>query len=129
MNKPPHGVSAHCRVVEVYDGDTITVEIVRRARVRLLDNWAPEVRTTDNAEKARGLAAKEFLRQLAEGKEGTIFIPTDEATTLDDVFTFGRVLGHVWVNGERKSLSERMVDEGFSTTDKPETDKPNTRAQ
>ena len=119
MKRPLHGISAHCRVVEVYDGDTLTVEIVRRARVRLLDNWSPEVRTRDAEEKARGLAAKAFLAELAEGKEGTIFIPTSEADRFDDVLTMGRVLAHVWVNGEGKSLSEIMVSRGFATTSKP----------
>ena len=51
MNQPPLGLTAQCKVLDVYDGDTVTVEVRTIARVRLLDCWAPEVRTKDVAEK------------------------------------------------------------------------------
>ena len=67
------------RVQRVYDGDTVyQVDIdqgylTHRAassvsdrveRVPLLDLWCPEIRSRDPAERARGLAAKEFAETL-----------------------------------------------------------------
>jgi len=36
-----------CAIVEVYDGDTITVRLTLDLRVRMLDCWTPEIRTRD----------------------------------------------------------------------------------
>ncbi|WP_428303893.1 thermonuclease family protein [Lacipirellula sp.] len=107
--KPSPGVSLRCQVVGVVDGDTLEVEVIRRVRVRLLDCWAPESRTTDAAEKKAGLAAKVELSAAAVGKRATLFVPTDAASRVGDVFTFDRVLGHVWVEGLAESLSEHQV--------------------
>ena len=43
-----------CTITEWYDGDTPTVEITLRIRVRLEDCWAPEV---TGRNKAQGLAS------------------------------------------------------------------------
>ena len=112
----PHLV-VPCQVVEVYDGDTVTVEFTLRARVRMLDCWAPEVRSRNADEKGRGLAAKEYLKQLAEGRRGVLTVPL-QGERLDDLFTFGRLLGHIHLTGDDESLSEQMVREGHATTTK-----------
>jgi len=116
MDCPKPGVALRCQVVKVVDGDTIEIEIVRRVRVRLLDCYAPEVRTKDNEEKVLGIASKEHLKVLAEGRWATLLIPTTGARRLEDVETFGRVLGHVWVDGETSTLSEIQVSTGHATT-------------
>lgn len=113
---PPVGLTTPCRVLEVYDGDTITVELRIPIRVRLLDCWAPEVKTKDVTEKQLGIKSREHLVSLAQGKEATMFIPFVGVERLDGVFTFGRVLAHVWVDGQ--SLSESQVEAGHATVRK-----------
>ncbi|MEM8864066.1 MAG: hypothetical protein AAGF31_00805 [Planctomycetota bacterium] len=115
-DRPSPGITARCKVIEVYDGDTLTVEITQRVRVRLLDCWAPEVRTKDDAEKALGLLSKENLATLAEGKAGVIHVPTGHADRADDVLTFGRALGWVWIDEHAVSLSRQQVAAGMAST-------------
>lgn len=115
-DEPQPGVVTRCRVVEVYDGDTVTVEIKRTVRVRLLDLWTPEVRTKDADEKRKGLAAKERMRELVEGKEVLLQIPEAKDGRIDKAFSFGRVLAWIWVDG--KDVSEVMRSEGHGTKDK-----------
>lgn len=117
-NRPPAtGWTTHARIVEVYDGDTITVEVTRRFRVRLLDCWAPEIRTRDAAEKARGLAAAAYLTELAEGKPAILHVPLD-GIDAGDAWSFGRVLGSVWIDGDDKPLAAHMRDAGHATKEK-----------
>lgn len=113
---PRPGIVSRVQVTDVYDGDTVDVTLTRRVRVRLLDCWAPEIRTHDDEEKRQGLAARNFLKEFAEGQDAILEIPTEEATGLDDVFTFGRVLGRLYVRG--KNVSAVMVQEGHATATK-----------
>lgn len=99
-----------CRVVEVWDGDTVTVELKMRARVRLLDCWAPELRD------AGGKTSRERMRQLAEGQGAILSVPLDRADRLDDVLTFGRILGRVYVKGV--DVGGQLVREGLATREK-----------
>lgn len=95
-----------CEVLEVYDGDTATVQVKINVRVRLLDCWAPELR-------AGGKASREHLKEIAPvGKEGVLQIPLGGATRLDDLFTFGRILGDVWIDGE--SVVEQQIGAGHA---------------
>lgn len=117
---PAHGWSTPCRVVAVIDGDTIDVEVKRTIRIRLLDCWSPESRTTDAAEKKRGLAAKEHLRAMAEGCDATLFVPAGPDGDVKDLTTLGRVLGQVWLvrsdgTPEAESLAEMQVKAGHAT--------------
>ena len=97
-----------CRVVEVYDGDTVTVEVTIRARVRLTDCWAPELH------EPGGIASKEYLQRLAEGKRGLLAVPLHER--LDKSFSFGRLLGKVQVGGG--DCSAAQVAAGHATATK-----------
>ena len=118
-NPPEPQWTTRCKIVEIYDGDTITIEVTRRIRVRMLRCWAPEVRTSDKEEKARGIKSRDHLRGLAQGKEGVLSIPTSGADRFDHLFTFGRVLGYIWVDGnDTRSLSEIMVEDGYATEEK-----------
>jgi micrococcal nuclease len=55
-----------CRVVDVYDGDTLTLDVdlgfnvTNRVRVRLLDIDTPEIR---GEERPEGLLAKQFVME------------------------------------------------------------------
>ena len=46
-NPPEQNLTTSAVVEEVYDGDTVVVSIQKEIRVRMLDCWAPEVRTKD----------------------------------------------------------------------------------
>jgi endonuclease YncB( thermonuclease family) len=109
----------------VIDGDTIEVEVRRVIRVRMLDCWAPESRrdrrvsqAAQTAEKQSGIASRENLRQLCEGKDVVVQIPSGEDVA--KAITMGRWLAHVWVEGDGESLSEKQVAGGFAETTKPE---------
>lgn len=111
--------TTHAQCLRVIDGDTIEVEIRRTMRVRLLDCWAPETRTTDHTEKQRGLAAKEHLRRI-EGRKVVVHVPLSDAGDVSQVSTLGRVLGYVWVPGEATSVNQQQVQFGFATFRKSE---------
>lgn len=112
---PKLGYTTKGRVVRVVDGDTVEVEIRKIVTVRLLNCWAPESRTTDKAEKAKGLAAKGEMQRLVGGGECVLHVPTGGK---ESWISLGRVLGEVWMAGEEKSLSQQMVEGGFATVEK-----------
>lgn len=117
--QPPAGVVFRGECVRVIDGDTIDVSTNVILRIRLLDCWAPESRTKDLDEKRRGLAAKQRLKELIDGKPIRVSIPTGE--TLGDSLTLGRVLGHVWIGDNDHTVNQQMVDEGHATATKQGT--------
>ena len=121
MKEPPKGITTDVKVVRVVDGDTVDVSITRTVRVRLLDCWAPETRTKDPEEKVKGYESKKYLNNLLKQvfyndiaarkrKKITLFIPADEQGELKENFSFSRVLGRLFVDGE--DVSERMVEAG-----------------
>ena len=119
---PPHGLTIDGKVLRVIDGDTIVVESRVEYHVRLLDCWAPESRTTDAAEKARGLKSKARMKELADGRSVRVFFPAGGGD-LTDAITMGRILGRVWRvddSGvpERDDLSSVMVRERLATPSK-----------
>ena len=62
----------------------------------------------------------DYLEELLAGSdELRVFIPTQEASSLKDVMTFGRVLGQLWLDAESGlSVSELMVYAGHATKEK-----------
>jgi endonuclease YncB( thermonuclease family) len=94
----------------------------------MLDCWAPESRrdprldeSRQQAEKAKGQAAKENLISLANGREVIVSVPLSADGDLAKVWTMGRVLGHVWlVDQPEKSLSVQQVEAGHATKEKRE---------
>lgn len=114
--QPRSQICVPCEVVEVYDGDTMTVRVSMDLRIRLLDCWAPEVKTKDDAEKVKGIAARNHLQKLAPvGSTAQLTIPLN-GDRLDDILTLGRVLGRVSVDG--KDLSEQQVKAGHARVSK-----------
>lgn len=101
------------KINRVIDGDTIDVDIdlgfwiTVSYRVRLKDIDAPETRTKDLAEKAEGLAAKEWLEKELS-REGEWIIET----TKED--KYGRILGTLYFVGDPVTLNERMLNEGIA---------------
>ena len=107
-------------VLRVIDGDTIDAEIdlgfdVKiKKRIRFVGINTPESRTRDLEEKARGLAAKDRVKQLLEGAN-TIKLNSH------GVGKYGRVLGELHidvVDGKEKmtleSVNELLIKEGHA---------------
>lgn len=95
-----------CKVVEVYDGDTVTVEVTIPVRVRLLGVSSPEIR---GPEKPQGIIARDHLRTIIESGEACLEVPLD-GRTLGDLFTFNRIKGHLKVSG--RDVGQWMIDDG-----------------
>lgn len=104
----------------VVDGDTIDAnidlgfDIWVKKRVRFLGVNTPETRTKDLEEKAKGLAAKERVKQLLEGSN-TIQLNSH------GVGKYGRVLGELHidvVDGQEKitleSINKLLIKEGHA---------------
>ncbi len=106
-------ITMPCLVTEIVDGDTMTVEVRIPMRVRLIDCWAPELR------KAGGPESKENLRVLAEGRYGVVSVPLGSVHRLDNAFTFGRVLGDVWIEGDDESVGQQQISLGHASIGKP----------
>ena len=105
---PAPALHVPCEVVEVYDGDTLTVRISLDVRVRLLDCWAPELK---GEQREHGERSRNALRgMLPVGSRGVLSVPFGEADRLDDVLTFGRVLGRIWTDDG--DVSRRLRDAG-----------------
>jgi endonuclease YncB( thermonuclease family) len=115
MPAPPLGLCARGVISRVIDGDTIEVTLAMPISVRLLECRAAETR---GDEKDAGFAAKEIMERMAKpGDPVTVHIPSDGAKVLASVFSFGRPLGNIWLEGDEDSLSEHMVASGHATRD------------
>lgn len=117
---PPTGLTSDCRIVRCIDGDTLEVEVVRTFRVRLLDCWAPESRTSNAAEKELGLASKAHLQAIVPpGTAAVVHVPAAAGGHIEKALTMGRVLGRVWPrDGDPRDLSQRQRDADHATKTK-----------
>ena len=103
-------------VGRVVDGDTIDtdidlgVDISLTKRIRLAGIDTPESRTKDLDEKKLGLDAKYWLKHRLEDAED-IIIRTELP---DSTEKYGRIIGHLYINGEDASLNNQMISEGYA---------------
>ena len=96
----------------VVDGDTIDAEIdlgfdiSTKKRIRFMGINTPESRTRDLEEKAKGLAAKDRVKQLLEGTNNI-------QLTSHGVGKYGRCLGelHIDVVDGKETLTLTSVNE------------------
>ena len=101
------------KINRVIDGDTVDLDIdlgfgvTLSHRVRLKDINAAETKTVDLQEKAKGLAAKEWLEKELS-REGEWIIET----TKED--KYGRILGTLYLVGDPVTVNERMLNEGIA---------------
>jgi len=121
LDSPTERLVTSARVKSVYDGDTVVLELTKEIRVRMLDCWAAEVRTTDKEEKERGFAAKAYLQSMiSSGDKVLVDIPM--SNKLQDSLTFGRVLAYIYKDvdgdGEQDNLSAKMIEGGHATKTK-----------
>jgi micrococcal nuclease len=97
-------------VKDVYDGDTITVDIdfgmkhwLMGVKTRIAYIQAPEVRGEG---KEEGFKSREYLKNLLFGKEIII------KTLKDKTGKFGRLLIEIYLDGEY--INGKLVTEGFA---------------
>lgn len=109
-----------CKVVDVYDGDTITVVLYNKFgyekhKLRMYGYDSPEMKPRKNMEnrveeKAAALAAKQFLADLVLNK----------IVTFDSMGTdkYGRLLGKIYTHGpvycccSETEINQQMLDSG-----------------
>ncbi len=105
--------------IQVIDGDTVDADIylgldtwLQDQRIRLAGLDAPETRTRDSNEKARGQATKDWLgAMLLVPQTGQILLAIDETKARGK---FGRILGVFLVHsgdGEWINLNQEMIDQ------------------
>ena len=108
-----HGYS--CKLVRVVDGDTADAMIdlgfdtwvKKRIRFKGVDTW--ESRTRDLDEKAKGLEAKAFTKNLLENSDDGKF-----SIISYGLGKFGRVLGELFVKGHEKSVNDLLIENGHA---------------
>jgi len=107
------------RIKEIYkviDGDTIDASIdlgfgiYLTRKIRLAGIDTPESRTTNVKEKIMGLESKDWLKHRVENAQ-CILIKTELP---DSTEKYGRIIGHLYINGEETSLSTQMIDAGYA---------------
>jgi micrococcal nuclease len=79
-------------------------------RIRLAGVDTPESRTADANEKKYGLESKEWLKKRCENAKN-ILIKTELP---DSTEKYGRIIGHLFINGEETSLNNQMIAEGYA---------------
>ena len=115
MDKDPY-IYRVKQVLKVVDGDTIDADIdlgfsiSLEKRIRLAGVDTPESRTTDLNEKAMGLESKEWMKKKLEGAKD-IIIKTELP---DSTEKYGRIIGHLFINGQETSLNNQMIVEGYA---------------
>ena len=103
-------------ITKVVDGDTIDAnidlgfDISLTKRIRFAGIDTPESRTTNLKEKALGLESKEWLKKALEGAKD-ILIKTEKP---DSTEKYGRIIGHLFINGQETSLNNQMITSGYA---------------
>ena len=103
------------KVVRVVDGDTADAMIdlgfdtwvKKRIRFYGVDTW--ESRTRNLEEKKKGLAAKDYVKDLLENSDEGKFLLKSHG-----VGKYGRVLGELFVKGNEKSVNELLKENGHA---------------
>ena len=104
------------KVLKIVDGDTIDVDIdlgfniSYYQRVRLAGIDTPESRTTDKKEKELGLEVKDRLKKAIDAATN-IIIKTEKP---DSSEKYGRILGWVFLDDNKVSINQTLIDEGYA---------------
>lgn len=87
-----------CRIVSIYDGDTMTVDLdlgmdmwALKQKIRFMRINCPELKGPTHIE---GKAARDYMESLVKDREVVI------QTIKDAKEKFGRYLGEVWAKGD-----------------------------
>lgn len=106
------GKFLECKVIDVYDGDTVTIIFpfennCYKKKCRLFGIDTPEKRTKNLEEKKAAIIAKEFLEEIVLNK--IVWIK------FEDWDKYGRLMGHIYKNKNSKnSINNMLVENGFA---------------
>lgn len=113
-------------VTDVYDGDTITVDIdmgmglwQHDVRIRL---WRVDTSELRGDDREQGLAARDFVRSLVMDRDILLRTILDKRGQ-DRTGKYGRLLGEVLVednSGRMLNLNQLLLDKGFATPVAPD---------
>ena len=104
------------KITRVVDGDTVDAEVdlgfdtFIKDRIRLMGIDTPESRTRNKKEKALGLAAKAYLKELLRENKGNIILRTSK----EGKGKFGRILGTLLIYDGMTSVNQMLVNEGHA---------------
>jgi micrococcal nuclease len=104
------------KITRVVDGDTVDAEVdlgfdtFIKDRIRLMGLDTPESRTRNKKEKALGLAAKAYLKELLKENKGNIILRTSK----EGKGKFGRILGTLLIYDGMTSVNQMLIDEGHA---------------
>ena len=104
------------KITRVVDGDTVDAEVdlgfdtFIKDRIRLMGIDTPESRTRNKKEKALGLAAKAYLKELLKENKGDIILRTSK----EGKGKFGRILGTLLIYDGMTSVNQMLIDEGHA---------------
>ncbi len=102
-----------CKVIDVYDGDTVTIIFPfsgshYKDKCRLFGIDTPELRTKNTEEKVAGIAARDWLRERILNK--VIWI---EFKGKDK---YGRFMGNLYEKKDGESINMILVQNGMACT-------------
>lgn len=104
----------NAKVLEVYDGDTITTEIdlgfsiKMKVKIRLANIDTPEVK---GSEKSEGIKVREYLREMILGRNIVL------ETIKDSKSKYGRILGIIHLDG--LNINQHLINEGLAKRYEP----------
>ena len=104
------------KITRVVDGDTVDAEVdlgfdtFIKDRIRLMGLDTPESRTRNKKEKALGLAAKAYLKELLRENKGDIILRTSK----EGKGKFGRILGTLLIYDGKTNVNQMLIDEGHA---------------
>ena len=103
------------KVTRVVDGDTIDADIdlgfdtILSKRIRLHGIDAPETRTRDKKEKARGIKSKDRLIEIINESNGVLYLLSK------DKGKYGRCVGELFTEDfDDESINDRLIYEGHA---------------
>lgn len=101
-------------VVDVYDGDTITISnSYGELKVRLLGYDTPEMRDADPYYKEMATEARDFLRSLIIGQSVRLRLDKNNARR-DHLDRYGRTLAYVYREYDKLYVNAQMMRMGYS---------------
>lgn len=103
LSAPKSNASAQVRVINVYDGDTVTLS--DGSRVRLVQIDAPEIRDRE----CYSAKSREILDSILRAKRVTLVMDPK----LDQIDKYGRKLGYLFAG--KANLNLRLVELGAAT--------------
>jgi len=106
------GLVTKIKIIKWRDADTPIVEISRQFPVRLIDTDkegqfdCPEKNTNE------GKIAKLFAETFTANRDDVyLYIPSNNPIKLTDIASFDRILGEIWIDGEK--LTDILINNNF----------------